>query len=225
MKKLFDREIAIRTDFLTNKLGGNQQIKLSVLRLDCIHPIISGNKLFKLHDFFDPKNNTPNSTVITFGGAYSNHLVATAFYCKEKHVGCVGVVRGEKPAVLSQTLQQCQLYGMQLQFMSREAYKQKEKHPLIKEIIAAYENCIIIPEGGYSPKGATGASKINNWIGKGSTHICTAVGTATTIAGLALASADSQQIIGISVLKGMKDWEQRIEFLTEIGRASVGKEC
>ena len=68
-----------------------------MLRLDAIHPIISGNKIFKLHYFLEETKNSIHKRIITFGGAFSNHLAATAFACKQSGLKCIGIVRGEKP--------------------------------------------------------------------------------------------------------------------------------
>ena len=111
-----------------------QNIEVSILRLDKLHPIISGNKLFKLHYFLNEVNLNGKKSVITFGGAYSNHLVATAFACQQSGFNCIGIVRGEKPAQLSGTLIQCEQYGMQLIFISREAYQHKDENGFLKKI-------------------------------------------------------------------------------------------
>ena len=183
------------------------------MRLDEIHPIVSGNKIFKLHHFLDK---VKGKTVVTFGGAYSNHLVATAFACKQKGNDCVGIVRGEKPKQLSHTLQHCIEYGMHLRFISRDEYNKKETEAFIAELQNTYGDCSIIPEGGYSREGALGASLIAGYIDDDVTHICCAVGTATTAAGLLLNKKLHQKTIAFPVLKGMDDIEQRIEFLTGI---------
>ena len=100
-------------------------ITLAVLRLDKIHPIISGNKLFKLHYFLQKAITGKTKKIITSGGAYSNHLVATAYACKINGLDSIGLIRGEKPSILSHTLQQCIVYGMQLKFISRNKYRDK----------------------------------------------------------------------------------------------------
>ncbi len=185
-------------------------ITLSVLRLDEIHPVVSGNKIFKLQHFFNTVKK--HKTIITFGGAYSNHLVATAYVGKEKGLQSIGIVRGEQPTVLSHTLQQCLQYGMQLKFISREAYAQKEDAAFISQLHSEFNNCTIIPEGGYGKIGALGAAGITSLIPKNTyTHICTAIGTGTTLAGI-LQKPGNATIIGVPVLKGLTDIEQRIAF-------------
>jgi len=205
---LFDTK-NISIDELTGPLLKQKKVTLKVLRLDKIHPIVSGNKLFKLHYFIEEALLDPQKTIVTFGGAYSNHLAATAFACKTLHLKCRGIVRGEAAAKLSHTLKACMEMGMQLEFVSRERYAQ----------ISSQENIepgsIIIPEGGYHTAGARGAALIIDLIKeKNVSHICTATGTATTLAGLLLKAAPSQIIISIPVLKGFTDIPERLQFLT-----------
>ena len=121
----------ITIDAILDKRLSSKGIELSVLRLDKIHPIVSGNKLFKLHYFLSQAKQDLFPGLLTFGGAYSNHLVATAFACQQLSLPCVGVVRGERPAQLSATLQACMEYGMELHFISRAAYDHKEETTFI----------------------------------------------------------------------------------------------
>ncbi len=205
----------IRTTLLSDDLFTRKQVTLELLRLDEIHPVVSGNKLFKLHYFLEEAVASGHKTILTFGGAWSNHLLATAFACKSAGLKSVGIVRGEEPAALSLTLQQCILYGMQLKFVSREIYAIKDDLLFIQSLKTEYGDCIIVPEGGHHASGAKGAGLIMDLVkDKGYTHICTAVGTATTLAGLLLAAKTTQVVIGVSVLKGMADIEERILSLT-----------
>lgn len=210
---LFDNS-NITSDILRNELLEAKQVSLSVLRLDKIHPVISGNKLFKLYYFIEQSNIENEKPVITFGGAYSNHLVATAYACKIKNIPCTGIVRGERPGELSYTLQDCINYGMKLKFISRHDYDHKDRIDFLKTIEKEMGDCVIIPEGGYHSLGAKGASLIMNYVQDACTHICCASGTATTLAGLLTGKKQHQQIIGIPVLKGISDMENRIEYLT-----------
>lgn len=190
-------------------------IQLLVARLDKIHPIVSGNKLFKLHYFLQEAVSSSHKTVLTFGGAYSNHLVATAFACKELQLKSIGIVRGEKPERLSETLLQCIYFGMHLQFIEREEYKKADDENLNAQLKNNYGDFILVPEGGYDAKGAAGAALIIDLLkNKNATHIVTATGTATTLAGLLLNAEKDQQIISIPVIKNMNDIKERLLFLT-----------
>ena len=205
----------ISFDVLEDDLFTQKQVTVTVLRLDKIHPVVSGNKLFKLQYFLEEAIQTTHKTILSFGGAYSNHLLATAFACGSLGLISIGIVRGEKPVVLSPTLQQCIDHGMQLKFISREAYALKENEDFIRLLRKEFGECLIVPEGGYHPLGAKGAAEIMDLIKDNNySHICMAVGTATTLAGILMAAKKEQTVIAIPVLKGMTDIHERINFLT-----------
>jgi 1-aminocyclopropane-1-carboxylate deaminase len=204
----------IPINLLESPLTESRGIQLSVLRLDAIHPVVSGNKLFKLTQYLDAVRKQDNRRIITFGGAYSNHLVATAYACSVENISCIGMVRGEKPEQLSHTLQSCMQYGMELQFLSRELYQLKQSPEYLTQLKSQYPGATIIPEGGFGIDGAEGAAEIMEMIPKNTTHICCAIGTGTTFAGLLLKAKKHQQLIGIPVLKGMTDLEDRVRYLT-----------
>lgn len=186
-----------------------QDIELFILRLDLIHKVISGNKLFKLNFFLEQAMVSTEKTIVTFGGAYSNHLVATAFACDKLGLKSIGLVRGEKPTTLSHTLQYCLQLNMQLEFLSRESYQEQAS------VGATSYKGTIVPEGGYHPLGAKGASEIMNLFPQlNPTHIITATGTATTLAGLLINKKATQRIISVPVIKGMQDIDERIQYLT-----------
>lgn len=206
--------IHIETEQLNDAIFKQHHVNVSVARLDKIHPIISGNKLFKLYYFLEEAITSTHKTILTFGGAYSNHLVATAFACKKEGLRAIGIIRGEKPAVLSHTLQHCLDFGMQLKFISREAYDKKDSADFLLSLKNEFGDIIIIPEGGYSNTGAKGASLIMNYIDTAVTHIVCAVGTATTVSGLLMNVKEHQKIVAVPVLKGMTDIEDRVSFLT-----------
>ncbi len=194
-----------------------KQVSVSVLRLDKIHPLVSGNKIFKLHYFLQQVIASAHKTILTFGGAYSNHLAATAFACKSFSLKSIGIVRGERPKQLSATLLQCIADGMQLKFVSRQEYNRKEHDDFIADLKAEFGECIIVPEGGYHPLGAKGAALIFDLIkDKDFTHIALASGTAATLAGLLIAAKPEQIIISIPVLKGIIDNKEKIKQLTSM---------
>jgi 1-aminocyclopropane-1-carboxylate deaminase/D-cysteine desulfhydrase-like pyridoxal-dependent ACC family enzyme len=211
---LFDISKA-NIEVLHDELFVQKQVTVSVLRLDKIHQLVSGNKLFKLHYFLEDAVNSRNKTILTFGGAYSNHLAATAFACKAMQLKTIGIVRGEKPRQLSLTLQQCIQDGMQLKFIPRQQYAEKENVDFINNLKKEFGECIIIPEGGYHTLGAKGAALIIDLIKDNSyTHICMATGTATTLAGMLMAAKPEQNVVSFPVLKGITDNKTRIKELT-----------
>lgn len=184
----------IDAEWLTDK-----QISLHVLRLDLIDAVVSGNKWFKLKYYLQEAVALKHNTVATFGGAWSNHIVAAAFACKQAGLQSIGIIRGEKSTDLSATLKAVQEFGMQLIYVSREEYRNKQ------QVIDTYKtnDWYWIPEGGYGPTGAKGASEILQ-IGNTTaySHIIAAVGTGTMLAGLILSATANQHVIGISSMKG-----------------------
>lgn len=100
-------------------------LAVDVLRLDLIHPMVSGNKWYKLKIYLQEAETQNKSTILTFGGAYSNHILATAAACKDKGLRSIGIIRGEEPKQYSYTLRQAQSFGMKLFFISRDAYKKR----------------------------------------------------------------------------------------------------
>ncbi len=172
-------------------------VQVDVFRADLLHPVISGNKLYKLQFYLKDAIDQGYSTVATFGGAYSNHIVATAFAAKELGLSAIGITRGEQPAMLSQTLQDAISYGMNLQFVSREQYRKATQS------IEQSNSYYWIPEGGYGINGANGAVTMLASIDTSAyTHIVAACGTGTMLAGLLQAALPHQTVIGICVLKG-----------------------
>lgn len=189
-------------------------IEAAMLRLDLLHREISGNKWFKLRYNLDEAKAAGKTHIVTFGGAWSNHIAATASACQMAGLSCTGIIRGEAPPVLSHTLEQAQRYGMQLHFVSREAYRQKA----ITDWEAAYSNSFIIPEGGHNAAGAVGCKEILPLVSyQDFTHIACAVGTGTTLAGLINSALAQQEVLGFPVLKGAGYLQQAIEQLLEPG--------
>ncbi len=186
--------------------------KTKILRLDAIHPTISGNKFFKLKLHIAKALAEGYSTIATFGGAYSNHVVASACACKEFGLQSVGIIRGEEPANKSDSLIKAVSFGMQLKYVSREDFKHKEA------IENRYkdENYYWINEGGYSCLGAEGAKDICSWIDESYTDIVCAMGTGTMMAGLVIGALPHQRVTGISVLKGATNLQKDMEALLKL---------
>jgi 1-aminocyclopropane-1-carboxylate deaminase len=199
----------ISIDTLSLPLLTEKKVTAAVLRLDKIHPLVSGNKWFKLRYYLQEAKEQNKKTIVTFGGAWSNHILATAAACKINKLGCIGIIRGEESPTLSPTLIQAKELGMQLIFISREDYAKKK----IPVEINRYKN-YFINEGGYGASGADGASTILDYCEKESyTHICCAVGTGTMMAGMMKSTSPQQQVIGISVLKNNMELEASIQSL------------
>jgi D-cysteine desulfhydrase len=175
-------------------------VTVEVLRLDRIHPVISGNKWFKLKYHLQEAVQHNKKGILTFGGAWSNHLVATALACQQAGLASIGIIRGEQPAALSATLQEVQDYNMQLRFISRTAYSHEAA--LLPELQSAYPDYYIVPQGGQSHLGVLGAAEILQLTQiKSYSHVSCATGTGTMLAGLVHAALPHQQVIGICSLK------------------------
>jgi 1-aminocyclopropane-1-carboxylate deaminase/D-cysteine desulfhydrase-like pyridoxal-dependent ACC family enzyme len=194
-----------------------KNISVSVLRLDQVHPLVPGNKLFKLYYFLLRALQSPSKNIITFGGAYSNHLAATAAACHENNLSCKGIVNGLEPPKLSHTLEFCRQMGMELEFVDRSRYRKLNDE-------ASEHNLdiddIIIPEGGFSNEGVNGAALISNYYKhQNFTHICTAVGSGTTLIGLVKGSDPSQQVMGYSAAKDT-DLEKKLRSLKPVSNTN-----
>ena len=189
------------------------EISVDMLRLDAIHPVMSGNKIFKLIYFLEEAKISSHKQIVTFGGAYSNHLAATAFACNNAELKSIGFVRGERPKKLSHTLKFCQENEMHLEFISRSECKEINTTSFHEKIIKEFGPHVFIPEGGFSEKGADGAALICKYYNlKKYSYVCCAIGTATTFAGL-IKGSNKKNIIGFSVLKNLLDVEERLRYL------------
>ncbi|MFN2438314.1 MAG: 1-aminocyclopropane-1-carboxylate deaminase/D-cysteine desulfhydrase [Chitinophagaceae bacterium] len=188
-------------------------IMVDVLRLDLLHPLISGNKWFKLSEYFKDALAQQKKFILSFGGAFSNHILATAAASKVVGLKSIGIIRGEKPLILSSTLQQAESFGMKLFFVSREMYGKKIIPCVIYDQFSR-EEIYIISEGGYGELGRIGAAQILKHSKQTVyTHIIAAAGTGTTLAGLVSSALPGQRILGISVLKNNISLEQEIKNL------------
>jgi len=186
-----------------------------MLRLDKLHPIVSGNKWFKLRYYIEEAISQSCSTIASFGGPYSNHLVALAYAAKENNVKSIGYVRASKEDIVTPSLQEAQANGMQLEFMGRTNFQEIKNDLLKKNQQRSIDNNSIyfIDEGGYGTIGAKGAATILNEHCKHYTTIIAAVGTGTMLAGLINAAEAHQEIIGIPVLKNENTIEDEIKAL------------
>ncbi len=203
IKKIYTQ--TIEANWLLEK-----NVTLDVLRLDVIDKIISGNKWFKLKYYLQDAFEKGVETIATFGGAYSNHIIAMAYACKLAGFKSVGIIRGERPKEFSHTLLMAQEFGMDIHFVSRTAYRNKE---MIK---ADFSNVYWVNEGGYGIKGMVGAKEILLLTDKTKnySHIICAVGTGTMMAGIIEASNEDQQVMGICVMKGNSEMLKNISGLT-----------
>jgi 1-aminocyclopropane-1-carboxylate deaminase len=174
---------------------------LSMLRLDLIDPEVSGNKWFKLKYNLLKAREQGKSTILTFGGAFSNHIAATAAACKKEGFKSIGIIRGEESSQHNATLFRAKESGMQLLFVSREAYRKKEEPAYLQSLSERFPDAWIIPEGGDNALGQQGCEEILSHVTNSITHVFCAYGTGTTFRGIAKALKPQQKLTGINVLK------------------------
>jgi 1-aminocyclopropane-1-carboxylate deaminase/D-cysteine desulfhydrase-like pyridoxal-dependent ACC family enzyme len=204
-EKIIDESLATPDSLQLNVLN-EKNIKADVLRLDKIHSVVSGNKWFKLKYYLQEAVEKKHHTLITFGGAYSNHIIVVAYTANAAGLKSAGIIRGEKPKILSHTLQDAEKYGMQLMFTSREKYAQKNDANFLNELLGKFPSALIIPEGGGGTNGIKGSSEILSLLNTNSyTHIICAIGTGTMFCGLTNSLLIHQKLIGINALKTTED--------------------
>lgn len=187
----------------------DKQVNLFVKKEYLIHPYISGNKWRKLKYNISYFKNSHFHKILTFGGAFSNHIYATAAAGKIYHIPTIGIIRGER--VSNHTLDFAEnICGMKLIFVNRTLYKELTQN-INHSFLDDYKECYILPEGGSNELAKNGTEEIitQNQIEYFS-HICTCVGTGGTISGIIQAADNQSNILGFSVLKGI-DWEQELQ--------------
>ena len=182
-------------------------IRLFLKRDDQLHPSVSGNKFRKLKHNLAEMQHLGNVGLITFGGAFSNHIHATAAAGQLLNLPTVGIIRGQRPPVLSPTLVFSESCGMVLQFVSRSDYR--DKNLIFKNLAQQYPNYYWLPEGGTNAFAMLGAAElvpeIIEDLGAQPDYICLACGTGGTTAGIVSAAATLPKpisVIGFSALKG-----------------------
>lgn len=189
----------------------SSNISLHIKREDLIDPFVSGNKFRKLKYNISEALKRNSTTLLTFGGAYSNHIAATAAAGGKYGLKTIGVIRGEelgedleKTYSTNKTLKYAAAHGMQLHFISRDLYKLKEEAVFLKNLDTEFGAFYLIPEGGTNPWAIKGCEEILKEEDTQFDYICCSVGTGGTISGIINASNDNQQILGFPALKG--DW-------------------
>jgi 1-aminocyclopropane-1-carboxylate deaminase len=173
-------------------------LDFDILRLDLIHPLYGGNKWFKLYYNVKKARSENRDCILTFGGANSNHICATAAYSKQLGLKSVGIIRGE--AKNTQTLLNASDNGMELHFITRNEYLKKEEEHFLKLLSSQFGNFYLVPEGGNNTEGIIGCAEI--LMGLEYNQVFCACGTGATFTGLMLGKHERTDIIGISVLKG-----------------------
>lgn len=181
------------------------KISLTIKREDLLHPHISGNKFRKLKYNILQAKAEEKKSLLTFGGAFSNHIAATAAAGKEYGFATVGVIRGEELVDKigdNPTLAFAQSCGMLLKFVTRDEYRRKTEPEFIEQLRAEFGDFYLVPEGGTNDLAVKGCEEILTAADEGFTHVCCAVGTGGTISGLIRSAKSGQQVLGFPALKG-----------------------
>lgn len=203
------------------------EITLHIKREDLIHPFISGNKFRKLKYNLLQAKAERKSKLLTFGGAFSNHIAAVAYAGKENNLETIGIIRGDElESKISEnpTLTFAQNCGMKFEFVTREAYRNKSTPSFIEKLKEYYGVFYLVPEGGTNSLAVKGCEEILTIEDSDFTHICCAIGTGGTISGLINSANGNQKIIGFPALKGdflsddirkfatNSNWEVQLEY-------------
>ncbi|MBX9852944.1 MAG: pyridoxal-phosphate dependent enzyme [Cytophagaceae bacterium] len=188
-------------------------VELFIKREDLIHPLVSGNKWRKLkYNLIEAKQRDQN-TILSFGGAYSNHIYALAAAGSIFHFKTIGVIRGELTMPLNPTLQYATQCGMQLHYIDRDKYRQKEEKDFLEDLRNIHGEFYYLPEGGSNELGVKGCAEIIKEIDMEFDYITTACGSGGTLAGLITGLKGEKKAMGFSALKGKDFLNGKIEEL------------
>ncbi len=179
-----------------------KHVRVLIKRDDLIHSEISGNKWRKLKYNIDAARKEGHHTLLTFGGAFSNHVLAVASSGKEFKLKTIGVIRGEVNYSDNPTLSHCKAMGMKLHFVSREQYKFKNEAAFIDELKSKFGEFFIIPEGGTNCLAMKGCQELAESIEIPFDIFCCSVGTGGTLSGILSSKLPIKNAIGFSALKG-----------------------
>ncbi len=180
-------------------------VSLHIKREDLLHPVVSGNKFRKLKYNILEAKSLNYSTLLTFGGAFSNHIVAVAYAGKIKGFKTIGIIRGEEIALhleSNPTLKNAKEFGMELVFVSRSAYKKRNESEHLEELKAKFGSFYFVPEGGTNHFGVKGCEEILEPSDMFFDFIACSVGTGGTISGLINSLEKHQKVLGFPALKG-----------------------
>ncbi|MGK0412080.1 MAG: 1-aminocyclopropane-1-carboxylate deaminase [Polaribacter sp.] len=205
----FNEILASQNQEISLPVLEEKKVKLSIKREDLIHPFVSGNKFRKLKYNLEEAKKLKKKAILTFGGAYSNHVVATAVAGKLAGLKTFGIIRGDElgknlteTLEENSTLREAHNNGMKLQFVSREEYRQKTSFGFIEKLKNKWGDFYLIPEGGTNILAVKGCEEILTDEDKQFNYICAALGTGGTISGLINSIGKKQKVIGFPALKG-----------------------
>ncbi|UOR04398.1 pyridoxal-phosphate dependent enzyme [Hymenobacter aerilatus] len=201
---------------LLEPAAAQRNIRLLLLRDDLTHPALPGNKWRKLKYNLLEARRLGHDTLLTFGGAYSNHMAAVAAAGPLHGFRTVGVVRGEPTLPLNPTLAQAQAHGMQLRYLDRATYRRKTEPAVVAELLHEVGPAYVVPEGGSNTLALPGCAELVTELAAETDfdYLCVACGTGGTLAGLLTGLAGTRQAVGVAVLKNADFLRADIEALT-----------
>ncbi|MDH5473501.1 MAG: pyridoxal-phosphate dependent enzyme [Gammaproteobacteria bacterium] len=198
---------------LHDALLTEKQIQLYIKRDDLIHPYIQGNKWRKLkHNIIAAQSQNLN-TLLTFGGAYSNHIHATAAAGYYLGLQTIGIIRGEQTLPLNPTLLDATNWGMTIDYVNRSQYRHKNDPEFINTLKQKFGDFFLIPEGGSNIHALKGCAEIIDELESSYDYICSACGTGATLAGIIQSPANHSQTLGFAILKSKDQIENDIKHL------------
>ncbi len=210
LEKTFKPSIITKID---DPLLDQYQIKLWIKRDDLLHPIISGNKWRKLKYTLDHALSEGADTLISMGGAYSNHLHALAYVGKALGLKTIGLVRGEQPETLTPTLSDLQNWGMVLKFVSRFDYRLLRQYKGCYDLPGLKPRQYWLPEGGAQALALKGVEELVNEIDVAYDILCVPCGTGATLAGIIDMVPDQVSVMGFAALKNAEFLQTDVESL------------
>lgn len=213
----------IETQELDFPMLKEKGIRLSIKRLDQVHPLASGNKFFKLKYNIIEAQRLRKSVLLTFGGAYSNHIFAVAAAAKKLGFDAIGVIRGEEHQPLNPTLAFAASCGMHLHYINRTDYRRKNEEEIIQNLEKEFGDFYLIPEGGTNELAIKGTKEILGELSSGHSHITTSIGTGGTFAGLLYSIGSHQKLLGFSALKGDFIFEEMTNLLSKFNIKHSGE--
>tara|TARA_R110001632_G_scaffold18712_14_gene57676 strand:+ start:162 stop:1118 length:957 start_codon:yes stop_codon:yes gene_type:complete len=204
----FNNIIKTKNQHIVLSVLKEKNIELYIKREDQIHPLVSGNKFRKLKYNLQEATHQQKKTLLTFGGAFSNHILATAVAGNLEGFQTIGVIRGDelgkdiaKTLANNSTLRKASEYGMKFEFISREDYREKTRHQFIETLQEKHDDFYSIPEGGTNELAIKGCEEILTTEDSQFDYICSCVGTGGTISGIINSAKDHQKVLGFPALK------------------------
>lgn len=198
LEQTFEKSVLTK---INDPFLNDHQVNLWIKRDDLLHPVISGNKWRKLKYNLDHALSIGADTLISMGGAYSNHLHALAYTGKMLGLKTIGIIRGERTSSLTPTLQDMENWGMELRFISRSAYREYRNHTHPGDLPGIEPNQYWLPEGGANKLALKGIAELVDEIDIPYDTLCVACGTGATLAGLINTVPKQQSVLGFAALK------------------------